>query len=316
MSDLIFAFGCAGDFYFYSRKKTISASYWETGKADLLSFTTIDQPVCVALGPNLDYFFGYRCIKGELKLIRKREKSPEFKLGSLHRQWSERQEAYDKLQRWLQDFAIAKADMAQTRLALGAGGSYFACSPTGGVIWNELPSSLQKVFDRQQSDMTPSSVVFGIKGTWFVLWPNGSSSCNLDDEYPNLESLMKKYGKFGIKEVALSPSTANHYAITFRNQRTYIQGPVSEANLRQLNEIAKYEAKKGRGPLCVTVCGMYAASAPVTLPHPVLLTQKLPFYGSERDRAEKRPHSDMSGQSAGGREGSLISRKAVSCTAM
>lgn len=88
--------------------------------------------------------------------------------------------------------------MPQTRVALGPKGSYFANSPKGGVTWNDLPSSFEQFINPQQSGRVPVSVALGVKETWFALWPDNSSSCNLGDEYPDLEILLKKYGKAGI----------------------------------------------------------------------------------------------------------------------
>ncbi len=56
------------------------------GKKDLVTITDIEHPLYVKLGPSLDFFFGYRDIDGQLKLLRRREKSPDLKHGYLYSQ--------------------------------------------------------------------------------------------------------------------------------------------------------------------------------------------------------------------------------------
>lgn len=59
---------------------------WEKGKKDLGAVTDVEYPLCVALGPSLDWFFGYKAIGGQLKLIRRNEKGPGLKHGSFYKQ--------------------------------------------------------------------------------------------------------------------------------------------------------------------------------------------------------------------------------------
>ena len=88
--------------------------------------------------------------------------------------------------------------MPQTRAALGPKGSYFATSPVGGAAWKSIPSCLERFIDLKQPGHVPSLVSLGVKETWFALWPDGSSSCDLDSEYQKLEQLLRKYGKSGV----------------------------------------------------------------------------------------------------------------------
>lgn len=88
--------------------------------------------------------------------------------------------------------------MPQARVSLGPDASYFASSPAGGVTWNRLPASFESLFNPQQTARVPTHVSLGVKDTWFALWPDENSSCYLGDEYPNLEVLLRKYGKSGV----------------------------------------------------------------------------------------------------------------------
>ena len=116
---------------------------------------------------------------------------------------SARQEAYDNLESWLRLHASKHWDMSQTRVFLGPNGSYFAVSPAGGAVWASIPARLEALIDLNQPGRTPTLVALGVKGTWFALWQDGSSSCNLDSEYQKLEDLLRRHGKSGVK---VSPS--------------------------------------------------------------------------------------------------------------
>lgn len=88
--------------------------------------------------------------------------------------------------------------MHQARVTLGPKGSFFATSPAGGVIWDGIPANFQTLINPQQRGRVPTLVALGVNETWFASWPNGSSSCNLADEYQDLEILLRKHGQGGI----------------------------------------------------------------------------------------------------------------------
>ena len=108
------------------------------------------------------------------------------------------QAAYGNLESWLRKYASEPWDMPQTRVSLGPKGSYFAVSPAGGVTWNSIPKLVATLIDINQHGRTPTLVALGVKETWFALWPDGSSSCNLDSEYPDLETLLRRRGTSSI----------------------------------------------------------------------------------------------------------------------
>ena len=111
---------------------------------------------------------------------------------------SQRQASYDKLETWLRAYAGTAIDMPQARVSLGSNASYFASSPAGGVACNRLPASFESLFNPQQPARVPTHVSLGVQDTWFALWPDGNSSCYLGDEYPNLETLLRKHGTSGV----------------------------------------------------------------------------------------------------------------------
>ena len=112
---------------------------------------------------------------------------------------SKRQAAYDTLESWLKLNASKTRDMSQTRVFLGPKASYFAVSPVGGSTWASIPARLEALIDLDKPARTPSLIALGVEETWFALWQDGSSSCNLDVEYPNLERLLRRHGKSGVK---------------------------------------------------------------------------------------------------------------------
>ena len=88
--------------------------------------------------------------------------------------------------------------MPQARVSLGPKGSYFASSPAGGVTWNALPHNFELLFNPQRPGRVPTLVALGVNDSWFALWPDRNSSCNLGDDYPDLEILLRKHGKSGV----------------------------------------------------------------------------------------------------------------------
>lgn len=112
---------------------------------------------------------------------------------------SKRQAAYDTLESWLRLKASKTRDMSQTRVYLGPNASYFAASPVGGSTWASIPARLETLIDLNQPARTPILIALGVEETWFALWQDGSSCCNLDVEYPNLERLLRRHGKFGVR---------------------------------------------------------------------------------------------------------------------
>lgn len=58
---------------------------WAHASKDFAEVTDINRPLCVILGPSLDWFFGYQSIDGQLKWIRRREKGPDLKYGHFYK---------------------------------------------------------------------------------------------------------------------------------------------------------------------------------------------------------------------------------------
>jgi hypothetical protein len=60
-----------------------------------------------------------------------------------------RQASYDKLEVWLRTHAISLGDKPHTCVTLGPKDNYFASSPAGGVISNDLPSNFEHFLNPQ-----------------------------------------------------------------------------------------------------------------------------------------------------------------------
>ncbi|CAF9933380.1 hypothetical protein IMSHALPRED_009333 [Imshaugia aleurites] len=318
MADLVFCFGSKGDFYFYSPERQLSSSIWKQASSDIAEVTDVNRPLCVALGPSLDCFFGYDSIDGQQKWIRRREKGPNLKYGQFYKTWSARQAAYDNLESWLRTHASNPWDMPQTRVSLGPNDRYFAVSPAGGAAWTSIPKYLEALIDPKRPERAPTLVALGIKETWFVLWPDGSSSCNLDSEYPNLEKLLRRHGKSGVNNVALSPSQSNQFAVSFKDGFSHVRGPVSEANLRQLNNIMISIAQSSRQPLSmqVQVCGLYTSSPPIDLPTQLLNMSKTTFPGTPEDKMGRESEPIAEGVKRGANVANVVATNPSRCTMM
>lgn len=58
---------------------------WMRASKDLAEITDVNRPLCVALGPSLDWFYGYQSIDGQHKWIRRLEKGPALKSGHFYK---------------------------------------------------------------------------------------------------------------------------------------------------------------------------------------------------------------------------------------
>ncbi|KAF6232150.1 hypothetical protein HO173_009533 [Letharia columbiana] len=318
MSDLTFCFGFTGDFYFYSPERPLSSIIWARATKDFAKLTDVNRPLCVALGPNLDWFFGYQAIDGQMKWTRRREQGPNLKHGSFYKSWSARQAAYDNLESWLRLHASKSWDMAQTKVSIGPKGSCFATFPGARATWSSIPSSLERLIDLEQPSRTPTLVTLGVKETWFALWRDGNGSCNLDSEYQKLEELLRRHGKLGVNSIALSPSQSNQFAVSFRDGSSHIRGPVSEGNLRQLNAIMVTAAQSSQQPLAmqVQVCGLHTSSPPIELPTQLLNMSKITFPGSPGDRIGREYEPTAKGVQKRAKAATFVAINSSNCMIM
>ncbi|KAF2123717.1 hypothetical protein P153DRAFT_391319 [Dothidotthia symphoricarpi CBS 119687] len=98
----------------------------------------------------------------------------------------ESRDAYIKLHGWIWD--RVKSDPEKLRdiaVSIGPKGSYFARSGSSSVT-HALPKDLQTAI--KESDSSPMTIALGIKGSWIVLWADGTRSWNLRFAYPSLAS--------------------------------------------------------------------------------------------------------------------------------
>ncbi|KAM0797543.1 hypothetical protein BDR22DRAFT_435197 [Usnea florida] len=214
--------------------------------------------------------------------------------------------------------ASGARDMSQTRVFLGPNASYFAVSPVGGATWASIPARLEALIDLEKPARTPYLIALGVGETWFALWQDGSSSCNLDVEYPNLERLLRRHGKSGVKNIALSPSRGNEFAISFKDGSSHIRGPVSEANLHQLNTIMIAGAQNSQQPLTmqVQVCGLHTSSPPIDLPTQLLNKSKIFFPGTPGDMMGRKNESVTKGEQKERKLANFVGKGPINCTVM
>lgn len=95
-----------------------------------------------------------------------------------------------------------------------------------------------------------------------------------------------------------------------------MRAPVSETNLRQLNSIAADEAIQRRGPMKVTVCGLWIVSPTIELPQPVLNVHRITFPGSPDDRIGRKYESMAIGMTDGPKGVASIAKNASCCGIM
>lgn len=208
--------------------------------------------------------------------------------------------------------------MPQTKVSIGPEGSYFATSPAAGVVWRSIPPGLERLIDLKTPGRTPALVALGVKETWFVLWPDGSSSCKLDSEYQKLEELLRKHGRSGVTNIALSASQSDQFAVSFKDGFTHIRGPVSEANLRQMNTIMISAAQSSQQLIImrVEVCGLYTSSTPIELPTQLLNISKVTFPGTPGDRKGRKHESIAVGLQKRVKVAKLAASDSSKCTIM
>ena len=58
---------------------------WTRASKDFAEVTGVSQPLCVALGPSLDWNFGYQSIDGQQKWRRRRKKGSDLKPGCFYK---------------------------------------------------------------------------------------------------------------------------------------------------------------------------------------------------------------------------------------
>lgn len=95
-------------------------------------------------------------------------------------------EAYQRLHDWLGDRVKWKADKTrQVKLTIGPRGNYFA-QHGSAQLSHALPKDLEKALEKSKSK--PMTVALGTKGSWIVLFEDGSGRWDLRSSYPSLAS--------------------------------------------------------------------------------------------------------------------------------
>ena len=120
------------------------------------------------------------------------------------------------------------------------------------------------------------------------------------------------------QNIALSPSEANEFAISFKDGSSHIRGPVSEANLHQLNAIMMTGAQNTKQPLTmqVQVCGLHTSSPPVDLPTQLLNKSKIFFPGTPGDMMGRKQGSATKGEKKKTTFARFVAKSPIDCTVM
>jgi hypothetical protein len=128
---------------------------------------------------------------------------------------------YSKLKTWIDDQVESDAEKVKSvAISIGPKGSYFARSGSSHIA-HALPKDLEKAI--RESDSSASIVSLGARGSWVVLWANGTRSWNLRDAYPSLTtsgSLENDSNRAVF--VALNPfNENNHFVVRENGQINY-----------------------------------------------------------------------------------------------
>lgn len=125
-------------------------------------------------------------------------------------------DAYIRLHDWISERVKLDAEeVRKVSVSIGPKGGYFARHGTAQLTHN-LPKDLQKAMD--ESDTHPVSVALGIRGSWIVIWADGTRSWDLRNAYPSLASsghLNKTTNP--VVFVALNPYAEDYYFLVSKD---------------------------------------------------------------------------------------------------
>ena len=113
-----------------------------------------------------------------------------------------------RLNNWLSANLLTEADVRNAVVVFGSAGSYFARTHKA-MDWYGLPKGLDRILESGKNgkglDKKTRTVAMGLKGTWVVVWQDGTCEYDLGGLYPNLEEKFKAHGN---KDVNVS---RNHF---------------------------------------------------------------------------------------------------------
>lgn len=130
------------------------------------------------------------------------------------------------------------------------GGCYFARSTAiaGKAIWNDLPRLCQESLDarrRNRLNSDPLLMAIGLGGSYVTLWRDLSHDRYISAWYPTLERFFaQNHGQSHLVDIVLAPKSQDtFYARLYNLDRgvyvSFFRGPISRADLLQLNEVLK-----------------------------------------------------------------------------
>ena len=102
-----------------------------------------------------------------------------------------------RLSNWLITNLVTEADVQNAVVVFGNGGSYFARTHKA-MDWYGLPKGLDQILESGKNEKgrkrKPRTVAMGLKGTWAVVWEDGTCGYYLGGFYPDLEERFKARG--------------------------------------------------------------------------------------------------------------------------
>lgn len=156
----------------------------------------------------------------------------------------EAREAYASLYTWLSD--QTQKDVEKVRdvhVSIGPKGSYFSRCGTNWIS-HRLPKDLQATLEEEKEKeggdvRSPVVVTLGIKGSWIVLWSDGTRDWNLRTSYPILAKSNVLGGKAGqVVFAALNPYEEDRYlVVTEQGACNYRAALASKKETMLLHEI-------------------------------------------------------------------------------
>jgi hypothetical protein len=146
-------------------------------------------------------------------------------------------EAYRELETWINEHVKSDPEkLKRITISIGPRGSYFARSESSHTT-HALPKDLQTAIDDSKSP--PSAVALGARGSWVVLWADGSRSWDLRDAYPRLAtSGYLESDKSKVTFIALNTYIEDNFFVVLEDGSCCYSATLSnQTELKQLDKM-------------------------------------------------------------------------------
>ncbi|KAL6702424.1 hypothetical protein ACN47E_001875 [Coniothyrium glycines] len=180
-SEVHFAFGPQG--WYWIRCGT----NWRSVRSKLSPWSEIGicDPEWMAFKHENGFFIGGQNEDGDGRVVHSWNNSYLVKAEDIDAYVGGR-DAYQRLHDWTGQRVGQDADkVKEISITIGPNGSYFAQYGTSQIT-NAMPKDLKKAIE--ESTSTPATIALGIKGSWVVLFKDGSRSWSLRNAYASLAS--------------------------------------------------------------------------------------------------------------------------------